>query len=220
MKVLGLIPARAGSKRIADKNLQLVNGRPLVERAIICAKAAMLLSLIVVSSDDERVKPIADYHGVQFLIRPDEIAQDDTPMIEVVRHAVDNYDGYDAVCILEPPATFRRSEHIDAAIAQLRDDPDADSVRTVTAMQVPRFAHYLDPLGFMRPFVPAAYRVSGLPVPVFLDNGVANVVRVGASIFGDKVRPLGISDPKRGLDIDTPDDLVIARDMAVELDRE
>jgi CMP-N,N'-diacetyllegionaminic acid synthase len=219
LKTLGLIPARQESKRIPDKNLQLVNGRPLVERAIICAKAALTIDLIVVSSDDERVKVIADDHDVPFLMRPDEFAQDDTPMQDVVRHALDNYDGYDAVCILEPPATFRRSEHIDAAVEVLVTDPDAESVRTVTALRLPKFAHYVNRAGFMRPLRSTEYQVQGVSIPIYIDNGIANVIRVGAPMFGERVRPVVIAEAERGLDIDTVEQLAVARMMAPDLDR-
>ena len=218
MNVLGLIPARKGSKRIPDKNLQLVTGRSLVERAIICAKFATTLGLIVVSSDDERVKAIADAHRVPFLMRPAELAQDGTPMDPVIAHALDRYDGFDAVCILEPPATFRRSNHIDTAVELLAKSRTGESVRTVSfARPADRFIHRLRGGKYLDPVYPEAYR-EGLALLYFRDNGIANVVRVGAPLFGSFVLPMLVNDGARGLDIDTPEDLAYAQKVAAGMD--
>ena len=85
MKVLGIIPARGGSKRIPGKNKKDFCGKPLINYIIEAAKNAELLDAIVVNSDDEDIINIAKLHsGIIAMTRPEEISQDHTKAIEYV----------------------------------------------------------------------------------------------------------------------------------------
>lgn len=207
-EVVGLVPARGGSKGIPRKNLALVGGRPLLQWTIDAARGASELSRVVVSTDDDEIAKAA---GVEVLRRPRELAADDTPMVDVVRHAVDEL-GPDIVVVLQPTSPLRRPEHIDAAVRLLLES-GADSVVSVVAVPH-RFAP--DSLMDLRDgrVVPrtsvAARQVKGV---VFARNGPA-VLAVRAAQLGDDLyegdcRPY-VMDERDSLDVDTPFELELA----------
>ena len=122
MRTLGIIPARAGSKRVVEKNLRLLGGKPLVAWAIEAARGARRINRLVVSSDDERVLEIAGGYDPHLpLRRPAEFATDTAPAIDYVRHAmweVEQAEGvdFDAVAIVQPSSPFTLPADIDATI--------------------------------------------------------------------------------------------------------
>lgn len=146
MKTIGIIPARAGSKRLARKNVRLLGGKPLVAWTIEAARRSRRLSKLVVSSDDAQVLEIATGYDPQLALRrPAEIAGDTSLAIEFVRHALDalERDGqgpFEAVAILQPSSPFTLPEDIDATI-ELLDKSGADSA--VSVMQLDHAIHPL-----------------------------------------------------------------------------
>jgi CMP-N,N'-diacetyllegionaminic acid synthase len=132
MKVIGLIPARGGSKGVPGKNLRLVCGKPLLQYTCEAARAARRLERVIVTTDDRQIAEIAQQCGVEVpFMRPPELAKDDTPMIPVVQHALrwlqERGDVYEAVCLLQPTTPLRRPEDINGAI-ELLETSGADSV--------------------------------------------------------------------------------------------
>ena len=88
-KVLGLIPARGGSKGIKDKNIIPILGRPLIGQACEAAKQSTCFDELILSSDSKKIISVAKDFGVHApFIRPDELAKDDTPVIDVIHHAL------------------------------------------------------------------------------------------------------------------------------------
>lgn len=150
MRTLGIIPARAGSKRLPRKNLRLLAGRPLVAWAIQAALAARRLAHLVVSSDDEAVLRLAaDLDPALPLPRPAELARDGSPAIEYVRHALEALERsgqapFDALAIIQPSSPLTLAEDIDATIALL-EHSGADSAVTVVEVD-----HALHPAKFKR----------------------------------------------------------------------
>jgi CMP-N,N'-diacetyllegionaminic acid synthase len=135
MRTLGIIPARGGSKGLPGKNIRTLNGKPLIAWTIEQARASASLDLTVVSTDDEETAAIARRHGghVPFL-RPPELALDDTPIIDVVRHLLTALepDRFDVVALCEPTSPLRRPGDIDGAIRLLAARYDeADAVISV-----------------------------------------------------------------------------------------
>lgn len=138
MNVLALIPARAGSKGIPDKNFKSLAGGPsAVERAIACAVSAGVRE-IEVSSDCEGgafswMAPAGVLVGQ--LYRPSELAQDDTPMVDVVKHALAQIPGPDdqIILLLQPTQPLRQPKHLTAAI-ELLQTSGADSVVSVVEL--------------------------------------------------------------------------------------
>jgi len=133
MKTLGLVPARAGSKGIIGKNLRPFAGVPLMYRALAIGQQ---------TCDEARISTnLPHVEGLAILRRPDELAQDDTPMLPVVQHAVnwfrERHRSFDAVVLLQPTQPLRTKNHVLDAL-RLLESTGADSV--VSVVQIP--AHY------------------------------------------------------------------------------
>lgn len=121
MKILAVIPARGGSKGIPKKNIKLLGDKPLLQFTAEKALASKLLTKIIVSTDCEEIASVAKSLGLEVpFIRPDHLALDTTPTIEVLQHALTFYENldvtFDAVCILQPTTPFRENGFIDKAI--------------------------------------------------------------------------------------------------------
>lgn len=126
MKVLGVIPARGGSKRVPRKNLRSLCGRPLIWWTIDAALKSDLTNFVV-STEDSEIAATARRYGADVLWRPEELAGDTTSTGEVLCHAVGSYD---AVVCLHPTSPVRDPEHINRAIELLHDGP-VTSVREI-----------------------------------------------------------------------------------------
>lgn len=132
MHVLGLIPARGGSKGVPRKNIRTLCGRPLLAYTADAARAAQKLARVILSTEDEEIAEIGRQCGLEVpFLRPPELARDDTPSLPVVQHALNFLEAhgerFDAVCLLQPTNPLRRAEDIDGAIALL-ERSGADSV--------------------------------------------------------------------------------------------
>ena len=209
MDVLGLIPARGGSKGIPGKNLAPVAGRPLLEWTIDAASRARELTRLVVSTDDDRIARAAS--GVAVLRRPVELAADDTPMLDVVRHAIGEL-APDVVVVLQPTSPLRRAQHVDEAVRLLRET-EADCV--VSVVEVPhryRPEALMDVVeGRVVPRGPARARQE--KAAVYARNGPAVLAvradRLGADFYAGDCRAY-LMDERDSLDVDTTFDLELA----------
>jgi len=218
LKILGIIPARGGSKGIPNKNLALLCGRPLLAYTADAVKQSRKLTRTIVSTDDERIAECARSLGLEVpFMRPAPLAADDAPMLPVVQHALEAMKerGFDAdmVVLLQPTSPLRRAEHIDAAIDWL-ERTAADSM--VSVVEVP---HQFNPVsvmrledGLLKPFLdgPTPTRRQDKP-RVFARNGpavlaVRAAVVASGSLYGERSWPLGMS-AEDSIDIDTPSDL-------------
>lgn len=146
MTVLGVITARGGSKGLPGKNLKLLAGKPLIAHTIAAATASHALDRVILSTDDEAIAEAGRALGCEVpFLRPAALAQDDTPHLPVIQHAVQwlaDHAGYhpDAVMILQPTSPLRTAGDIRAAV-DLLDRSGADSVLSVSEM--PAHAHPL-----------------------------------------------------------------------------
>ena len=120
MEMLGLVPARGGSRGIPGKNLVPLAGKPLLAWTCEQALASERLTRIAVSTDSEEIAAAARALGVEVIERPPELADDDTPMLPVVAHALEA-TGADAVVLLQPTSPLRRAADIDAAVDLWRE---------------------------------------------------------------------------------------------------
>ncbi|UZH54857.1 acylneuraminate cytidylyltransferase family protein [Salinimicrobium tongyeongense] len=123
MKILGLIPARGGSKGIPGKNIKSLGRKPLLQYTFESAKNSKLLSKVILSSDDPEIIAVAEEIGLEVPFRrPTALAADDTPTLDVVKHALNYFaqkgQNFDAVCLLQPTTPFRRTGLIDEAIGK------------------------------------------------------------------------------------------------------
>ena len=135
MEALGLIPARGGSRGIPGKNLALARRASRCSRGRASRRSASdRLARIVVSTDSPEIAAAARELGVEVIDRPAALAADETPMLDVVQHALDQAPGADPVVLLQPTSPLRRSADIDAAL-ELWEQTGADSV--VSVVRVP-----------------------------------------------------------------------------------
>ncbi|MCM3874396.1 MAG: acylneuraminate cytidylyltransferase family protein [Pyrinomonadaceae bacterium] len=147
MKVLGLIPARSGSKGVPGKNTRMLCGKPLLQYTAEAALDARLLSRLILSTESEEIAAVGRSCGLEVpFMRPLELAEDDTPMLPVVQHALrwieSQGERFDAVCLLQPTNPLRRSEDIDACI-ELLDTTGADAVVTIKAVPPEHNPHWV-----------------------------------------------------------------------------
>lgn len=226
MEILGIIPARGGSKSIPRKNLTLLAGKPLLFYTCAATRHSTLLTRTIVSTDDEEIADAARNYGtwgmeVPFM-RPPEYAADDTPAIDVIRHALGALGGYapDIVVYLQPTSPLRQGEHIDATIRTLIES-GADSAVSVT--EVP---HQFSPAsvmmmegGMLKPYEtgPQVLRRQDKR-KVYARNGPAvlamksTTITEKNSLYGDTIAPY-IMAAEHSIDIDTPFDLELAEYM-------
>jgi len=113
--VLGVIPARGGSKRFPGKNLASFRGRPLIAWTIKAAQASAYIDTLICSTDSDDIEIAALLHGCLTLRRPDELSTDTATSEDVLRHALIHYPA-DFVVLLQPTSPLRTTEDIDACI--------------------------------------------------------------------------------------------------------
>jgi CMP-N-acetylneuraminic acid synthetase len=219
MRVLGLIPARGGSKSIPRKNIRPLCGKPLLQYTAEAALAARHLSRVILSTDDEEIAEVGRRCGVEVPFkRPKELARDDTPMLSVVQHAVNAVEGegdrFEAVCLLQPITPLRRHQTIDACI-ELLVQSGADAVVTilpVPAKYNPHWVYFKDEDGMLHLGIGETEPISrrqDLP-PAFHREGSVyvtrwHVVKEQNTLYGKRLVGLPVS-PEENLNIDTPED--------------
>lgn len=226
MRVLGVIPARGGSKGVPGKNIRPINGRPLLEYTAAAAFAAKGLSRIVLSTDDDTIAEVGRRCGLEVpFLRPASLATDLTPTLPVIQHALtfveDAGDTFDAVCILQPTTPLRPARDIDLCIERLRTSA-ADAVVTVVPVPPehnPHWVYFSDLSGALklstgerepiprRQSLPRAFRREGSVYVVRRD-----VVMRQDTLFGDRL--VGhVLDPAVCVDINSDQDWIRAEQM-------
>jgi len=129
MKVLAVIPARAGSKSVPGKNLKEFMGQPLLRRAIALCKAVGM-DTVVVSSEDEETLNLAAEWGAIALKRPEELARDSTPTIPVLKHAYEHFPEHDVIACVQCTAPMATPEDwLDGF--QMMENADSDYLLSV-----------------------------------------------------------------------------------------
>jgi CMP-N-acetylneuraminic acid synthetase len=216
--VLGIVPARGGSKGVPGKNIRPLAGSTLLDYAARVARESGVIDRVILSTESSEVADAGRRAGLDVpFLRPAALAQDDTPMLPVVQHALETLAAEswqpDIVVLLQPTSPLRRPGHVRDAVTMLRAT-NADAV--VTVVEVPR---HLSPDYVMRidsgrlvPFLPEGARVArrqDARLAYSRDGTVytcwrRTLERFG-SIYGDDCRPLLI-DARDSLSIDSPDD--------------
>ena len=223
VRVLFLITARAGSKRVPGKNLRRLGGISLVGFKAISAKRSRYCSSVIISTDSVEIQEEARSHGVEApFLRPPALASDSATSESVVGHAMDwieEHDGgvYDAVMLLEPAAPFTRASDYDGAVA-LMMAKEANVVVGVSAVPVnPLFVGPLDGDGRITGIIDKmnAWQDQGRPSlrTEYTMNAALYLFRWDffkrtGRIYRDRDRTYGyVTDPLYSLEIDNPIDL-------------
>lgn len=219
MKVLGLIPARGGSKELPRKNVRSLCGKPLLQYTAETALAARRLTRVILSTDDEEIAELGLRYGVAVpFLRPAVLALDTTSTLPVVQHALgyleEQGEAFDAVCLLQPTSPLRRADDIDACI-ELLEATDADAVMTVLVVPIehnPHWVYFRDEKNLLRlstgEAAPVARR-QDLPRAFHREGSVyvtrRDVVMRENSLYGHAVLGFEI-EPERSVNIDSAED--------------
>ncbi|GER94597.1 acylneuraminate cytidylyltransferase family protein [hot springs metagenome] len=155
--ILAIIPARGGSKGLPRKNIKLLLGKPLIAWTIEQALNSKYIDRLIVSTEDEEIAEISQKYGAEIpFLRPKELAQDDTPTIDVIDHVIMKLNQqYDITLLLEPTSPIRRKNDLDKAVEKFIDNYDIfDSLVTLGEI------HLENPIivkriknDFVRPFI-------------------------------------------------------------------
>jgi CMP-N,N'-diacetyllegionaminic acid synthase len=214
--VLGIVPARGGSKGIVRKNIRLLGGRPLIEFTASAALRSVYLSRVLLSTDDAEIAEIGKAAGLDVpFIRPAELGLDSTPMIDVVLDTIrwvrTHGEEYDAICLLQPTSPLRTARTIDRCISQLweRDVDSVISVRPVPTEYNPHWVYFETADGLLqscsgeREPIPARQQ---LPPAYHRDGSVfvatTQTVITHGSLYGAKTAGV-VSPEEEAFDLDT-----------------
>lgn len=139
-KIIGVIPARGGSKGVPKKNIKLLGGYPLIAYSIIASKLSTMIERTIVSTDSQEIADIALFYGAEVpFLRPSEISGDRNTDYDVVMHAMnwlrDNEFCQPALLVyLRPTTPFREVTYIDSAIERMIKTDNATALRSVHEM--------------------------------------------------------------------------------------
>jgi CMP-N,N'-diacetyllegionaminic acid synthase len=223
MQYLGLITARKNSKRLPNKNLKSLCGKPLLAYTIEAALSSSRLDRVVVSTDGEEIASIAQQLGAEVpFLRPIELATDDARSVDVMIHALSWFEQHenafsDALVLLQPTCPLRTGAHIDEAIA-LYEAREADTVVAVSEPERhPYWMKTMDPAGQLTPFLQVDllhyHQKQTLP-QVWSSNSSIYVLRRESFLARKEIyggRTFGYVMPRsEALDIDTPWDFHLA----------
>jgi N-acylneuraminate cytidylyltransferase len=226
---IALIPARSGSKRVADKNIRPLAGQPVIAYTIAAALQSGVFSAVVVSTDSEQYAEIARKYGAEVpFLRPAELAGDLSPDIEWVEHALVELQrmgrAYDCFSILRPTSPFRLPGTIRRAWNAFLAEDGVDSLRAVEKchehpgkMWVVRGRRMFPLL----PFGPVALPWHSTPYQALPEVYVQNasleiawtrVVFEGRTIAGEVVMPF-FTEGYEGFDVNRPYDWQLAEEL-------
>lgn len=225
--LVALIPARAGSKRVAGKNVRPLGGHPLMAYSIAAALDSGVCASVIVSTDSEEYAAIAKHYGAEVpFMRPPAFAADSSADIDWVQHALRCLDAtgrrYGAFAILRPTSPFRLPGTIQRAWNAFRGDQRADSLRAVEKcaqhpgkMWVIRGERLLPMMPFVtaqgNPWHSSPYQV--LP-EVYVQNASLEIARTDVArdrntIAGETVMPF-VTEGHEGFDINDSIDATVA----------
>lgn len=218
--VLAVIPARGGSKGVPRKNIRLVAGKPLIAWTIETAQQSAYLDRIVVSTEDEEIADVARQYGAEVpFLRPQELAQDDTPGIEPVLHTVECLLGYDFVVLLQPTSPLRTAGDIDRCIEVCVERGALACVSVTPADKPPQWMYVLDQAFRLQPIVPQEQFISRRQdaPDIYVLNGAVYVAQTewlkASRSFLTETTAAYVMPKERSLDIDSELDFLIAAEL-------
>ncbi len=232
MKIIGIIPARGGSKGIPKKNLVKILDKSLLHYAINSAKRSHYIDKFYVSTDDEEISLAAKELNSSVIERPIELASDTSKSIDVIRHAIDFLEKEqsiypDILVLIQPTTPFRDSSDIDKAIEIIKKE-NCDSV--VSVAQTPSHFNFewqlkINSNGFLKKIddsdlskiITQRQKLTN----TYFRNGAVYVCKVDVikkhnNIYGSNSVPYVMS-LKKSINIDSFDDLELAKFYATKI---
>jgi CMP-N,N'-diacetyllegionaminic acid synthase len=229
LKILAVIPARGGSKGVPNKNIKDLNGKPLIKYTAEVALKSHYLDKVIVSTDDVKIAQISESIGLEVpFIRPDNLAQDKSPTLPVITHALDFYKNlgqeFDAVCLLQVTSPIRTIEFLNNCLEKFISS-GADSL--ISVLEIP---HHFNPhwtfkeneegnLSIATGEKNIITRRQELPNAFYRDGSVyitkSEVLLKQNSLYGEKISYI-INPAKDNVNIDTPEDWRLAEEYFIE----
>lgn len=216
-RILALVTARGGSKRLPGKNIRLLGGRPLIAWSITPALESGRFCDVLVSTDDPQIADVARSHGALVpWLRPAELSSDTANSVDVALHAVDWYEAQhgpvDGLALLQPTSPFRSVQTLHGALDLYLSGHREPVVSVTAAPAHPAWCFRIGEEG-IEPFLgwqAAEQRSQDLP-PAFVTDGSVYVIapetlRAQRSFVGPGTRPFIVTNADETLDIDTADD--------------
>ncbi len=231
-KIVALIPARSGSKRVPDKNIRPLAGHPLIAYSIVAALKSGIFEDVIVSTDSERYAEISAYYGAEIpFLRPADIAGDISPDIEWIQYTLkrlqDEGRNYDCFSILRPTSPFRLPETIQRAWQVFSGQTGVDSLRAVEKCQQHPGKMWVVRGNRMMPLLPLgpaeqpwhSSQYPSLP-EIYVQNASleiawTNVVLEGRTIAGNVLVPF-LTEDHEGFDVNSEYDWNLAEHMVKE----
>jgi len=218
-KIIAIIPARGGSKRIPRKNIKLLCGKPLIYYTIREALKSKRISKTIVSTENEEVAKTSNEYGAEVIKRPIQLAKDETPTIDVIFHVLqvvkaENFEP-GLVVLLQPTSPLRNAQDIDNAI-ELFLKNDCESVVSVCEAEHSPYWSFEIENRYLKPIFGGKYlnmRRQDLP-KVYTPNGAIyvstpEILRKYKSFYCSKTISY-IMPPERSVDIDNEIDFMLA----------
>ena len=228
-KILAIIPARAGSKGIKDKNIIDLNGKPLIAYSIEAGLKSKYIDKVVVTTDGEEIAREAIKYGAEVpFLRPEYLSSDNAKTIDAVIHCIEEMEKlgekYDYVVLLQPTQPLRQSWHIDEAIELILEKNEEALVSVSKVKDNPILIRSIDSNGYAinllegsstkrRQEFPDFYKVNGA---IYI-NKINQNLNNKTSLNDNKL--VYIMDEKYDVDIDEMLDLQIAEIMMSNMDK-
>lgn len=220
--VLGIIPARAGSKGVPGKNFRKIADKPLIQWTIEAAINSSLIDHIIVSTDDPRIIEIAKNFDLEIISRPPQLATDEAVASDVIAHAIAGKSNFDVAVYLQPTSPCRTSKNIDNAINLLRTGNCEAVISTSAVQERPEWMYELDRNGYL--YSPS--RHEEVPrqklKPLFLINGAIYCGYLDAlrskncNFMNLSAKGMEMS-PSESVDIDTELDFGVAENYLIQV---
>ncbi|MHA7646445.1 acylneuraminate cytidylyltransferase family protein [Nitrosopumilus sp. S4] len=220
MNILGIIPARGGSKGIPQKNLRKILGKPMLQYSFDAAKKSQI-NKILVSTDDKKIAQFAESQGIEVpFLRPKKLSRDTAKTFDVINHTL-NYllkiEDYtpDIVIILQPTSPLRTKEMIDKSIKLLKNK-NTTSVISVSKVKTHPSSSFSYDGKFLKPLRKDFKKFDRRQQysPVYFPTGAIyttwnTTIKKYMTIYGPRIKPL-ITEQEFSVDIDTKFDMFIA----------
>jgi CMP-N,N'-diacetyllegionaminic acid synthase len=227
--ILAVIPARGGSKGLPGKNVRPLAGLPLIAHSIKCAALCLEIDRCIISTDSDKIADcVKQYGGNAPFLRPPELAQDDTPMMPVLQHALKEMERldarrYESLLLLDPTSPGRLPADVIRAVAMLEEDPNCIGVVGVSEPHFnPRWNCVEERSGYMalafaqgvkyvrRQDVPPVYRINAT---LYLWRRDYLLSAPAAPFASDARHKMLVVPETRAIHIDTIEDFQLAEAM-------
>lgn len=221
-KVLAIIPARSGSKGVPNKNILNFNGKPLIHYALDCALGTQKIDKILINSDDSEILNLIDdsidSQRIIKQLRPKHLAEDQSSIVNVVLHAIENLEEtFDILFLLQVTSPVRSNIDIEKIINYFEEDTELEGVISVIPVDDnhPARMYNINDKNELSALIETKETKHRQELEkVYLRNGCFYAIRTSAFLkqktFMPKLKKAYIMNAEHHLNIDSPRDVIIA----------